>query len=405
MDIHSIHGGAGERSSMKRYWAGAVVFCIFFLGSSSAAVLTSPHSGAGRPDPLPMEQPARMPGVATLVAVGDTIVHSPMMTAAWDPKLKSYDFRPMFQHVRADIEGADLGVGVLETVLGAGVAPYSGYPRFNSPDAVADALQWAGLDVVFTAHNHMLDHGTQALFRTLDHLDSIGLDHVGSARKPLPELRMVMRRANGVKIAFLSYTTITNGFPVPASMPWAVNLYHKEIMAADVARARAAGADFVVAALHAGVEYQRRPDASQRKVIDEMVAAGVDVVLGSHPHAVQPFETRRVKNPDGSEKEAVVFYSLGNFISNQIWRYSDCGLIVWLTLAKQPDGPPRLAGLHWHAVWVHRHISDGRRRYRVLPVDERGSAAYVHDKLLTPADRERMQQVWEETRDLLEQTP
>ena len=124
------------------------------------------------------------------------------------------------------------------------------------------------MDVVYTAHNHMLDRGRQGLFRTLEYLDRLGLAHVGSARTPDPAARMALKEANGIKVAFLAYTTTTNGLPLPADSPWAANLYRRDIMAGDVARARQAGADVVVRALHAGVEYQRQPVPEQRRIVD-----------------------------------------------------------------------------------------------------------------------------------------
>lgn len=404
MDADTIQGGTGERSFVKRHRVGFLLLSVVLALVSSAVIRTAPRFEPTGSKTAPVSWPPAE-GFVTLVAVGDVIIHSPMLTAAWEPRLRIYDYRPMFRHVKPDLQGADMAVAVLETVLGAGIAEYSGYPRFNSPDAVAEALQWAGVDLVFTAHNHMLDHGTEALFRTVSQLDRIGMGHAGSAKSDAAKARVALMEANGVKVAFLSYTTITNGFSVPASMPWAVNLYSQRAMADDVAAARDAGADFVIAALHAGVEYQRIPDASQRKIADQMVDAGVDIILGSHPHAVQPYEIRRVARPDGSEKEAYIFYSLGNFVSNQMWRFSDCGLMVWLSLAKLPGEPPKVSGMHWHPVWVHCYRPNGSdRRYRVLPIDERGAAAYAEDDSLTEANRQRIQQVWDETMELLEKS-
>ena len=349
------------------------------------------------PRPGPAVRAAPAPATIRLVAVGDTLIHQPEITAAWDPAARTYDFRPFFTELKPLLEEADLATAVLETTLGGPASGYTGYPRFNSPDQIADALQWAGVDVVFTAHNHMLDRGRQGLFRTLEYLDRLGLAHVGSARTPDPAARMVLKEANGIKVAFLAYTTATNGLPVPAESPWAVNLYRPEIVAEDVARAREAGADVVVCALHAGVEYQRQPVPEQRRIVDELLVAGVDVVLGSHPHVIEPLELRAVSGPDGTSKTAFVVYSLGNLLSNQRWRYSDCGLLVSLTLVKEPGGPARLAGTGWQALWVHKYLAGGRVKYRILPVDGR----YDEDVLLTPADRRRLAEVREETALLL----
>ncbi len=346
------------------------------------------------------DRAAPAPATVRLFAVGDIIVHQPEISAAWDPAARTYDFRPFFAEIKPLLEQADLATAVLETTLAGPASGYAGYPRFNSPDQIADALQWSGVDVVFTAHNHLLDRGRQGLFRTLEYLDRLGLAHVGSARTSDPAARVVLREVNGIAVAFLAYTTTTNGLPVPADSPWAVNLYRPETAVEDVARARRAGADVVVCALHAGVEYQRQPAPEQRRIVDQLLAAGVDVVLGSHPHVIEPIEHRAMPGPAGANRTAFVAYSLGNLLSNQRWRYSDCGLLVSLTLIKEPGRPARLLRSGWQALWVHKYWAGGRVKYRILPVD----GEYGRDGLLTPADRRRLAEVREETALLLGST-
>lgn len=352
--------------------------------------------GAEVPSPVPAG-----PATIRLVAVGDTLVHAPEITAAWNPGTRTYDFRPMFAEIKPLLDQADLATAVLETTLGGPESGYTGYPAFNSPDQIADALQWAGVDVVFTAHNHLLDRGSKGLFRTLDYLDRIGLAHVGSARTPDPAARMVLKEINGVKVALLAYTTMTNGIPVPAAYPWSVNLYDQKRMAADVAQARQAGADIVVCAMHSGVEYQRQPAPAQRAIMDQLVQAGVDIVLGSHPHVIEPVEARTLAGPEGTKRTVFVAYSLGNLLSNQRWRYSDCGLMVSLTIAKEPGRPATVTEAVWRPLWVHKYQINGQVKYRILPVDDRIKTTYAADKLLTAADRQRLAQVWEENLALL----
>ena len=352
--------------------------------------------------PVEADVPAEpAPTLVRLVAVGDIIMHAPIIAAARDERTGTYDFRPVFAEIEPFLSRADLAVAVLETTLGGAGRGFTGYPRFNSPDQIAEALLWAGVDVAFTAHNHMLDQGIEGLFRTVDRLDGLGLAHVGSAGTPDPAARVVLKEAGGIRFAFLSYTTSTNGLPVPAGRSWAVNLYDRELVRGDVAAARRAGAEIVVCALHAGVEYQRQPDQGQRDIAAAMVEAGVDVVLGSHPHVIEPVETRSYTGPDGIRRTAFIAYSLGNLVSNQRRRYTDCGLMVTLTAAKEQGRPARIIRACWRPLWVHKYESGGRFRFRILPVYAPSSSPYAGDESLAPAHRERLAQVWEETLDLL----
>lgn len=368
------------------------LLCVLVLSLAASLLAT------GLLQDLPaIGPPAVEPATAILVAVGDTLVHTPEISAAWDGKTQAHDFRPMFALLKPALEQADLATAVLETTLGGSASGYTGYPRFNSPDQIADALQWAGIDVVATAHNHMLDLGGKGLFRTIDYLDRIGLAHVGSARTPDPLARIVLKETNGIRFAFLAYTTLTNGLPIPAAQPWSVNLYSQKAMTADVNLARQTGADIIVCALHTGTEYLRQPEPAQRVIAEQLIQAGVDVVLCSHPHVIRPLELRTWTQPDGSARTAFIAYSLGNLLSNQRQRYSDCGLIVWITATRGPDGKARVAAARWQPHWVHKYSANGRSQFRIIPVEAATAAAYADDRSFTAADRQRLAQVWEET--------
>ena len=368
-----------------------LILCLFSATDFGGSLTDSlPASGGGDP------RLALLPAVATLAAVGDTIMHTPVLAAAWDPVTRTYDFRPMFQEMQPLMSQADLTMAVLETNLAGPATGYTGYPSFNTPDQIADALAWAGVDILFTAHNHMLDRGLPGIFRTVGYLDRLGLGHVGSAKTADPAARIAWKDVHGIRFAFLSYTTATNGLTVPASSLWAANLYTPQAMVADVAKARENGAEIIVCALHSGTEYLRKPDQQQLTVTREMADAGVDIILGSHPHVIQPITY--LKGPRG---EAFAAYSLGNLISNQRWRYSDCGLMLFIVAAREPGGTARVARVSWLPFWVHRYAKDGMPRFRVLPIDDARLAIYARDNLLSEADRQRLREVWQETKELI----
>jgi Bacterial capsule synthesis protein PGA_cap len=242
------------------------------------------------------------------VATGDLLIHQPLWARAWANGRGRYDFRPMFREVRPIVRGADLAFCHLETPLGAG--PPSGYPIFNTPPELARAVAWAGWDACSTASNHSVDGGQSGIESTTRALDRAGIRHTGSFRSPADARRLLLLEANGVRVAFLSYTYGTNGLPRPHS--WSVNLASAGEIARDARRARRRGADLVVVNLHWGSEYVHQPSAQQvalARALSKRRAA--DVIVGQHAHVVQPI--RRVAG-------RFVVFGEGNLLSYQTAR-------------------------------------------------------------------------------------
>ncbi|MGE5582538.1 MAG: CapA family protein [Bacillota bacterium] len=344
------------------------------------------------------------PATVSLTAVGDVVLHMPIVTSAYDPAKDTYDFRPIFTELKASLSRADLAIGVLETTTAGPEAVYSGYPRFNSPAAISDALQWAGIDLVFTAHNHCLDRGSAGIRATLDHLERIGLLYAGCQRTPAQK-RYRLLGVKGIKLAFLAYTTSTNGIALPVGDRWMVNYYQPVKAAADIEEARMAGAECVVVALHTGVEYQRLPSVEQIRLVAELINAGADVILGSHVHVIQPLELRESGGRlPGLYRDCFIAYSLGNLLSNQRWRYSDCGLMINLQIQKNFSGPGiRIKKVSYRPLWVNRYLEQGKYHYRIKEVT--GPENNREDPYLNQAGRERIKEVWDETFELLSKWP
>ncbi|HHY36568.1 MAG TPA: CapA family protein [Firmicutes bacterium] len=369
--------------------ATLVLLGLLWLDKEPAVQVTTEPVAIVEPEP-----PPEVITTITLASVGDIMAHMPQVKAAFDPERGEYDFTPCFVPVKPLLAAADIAVANLETTLAGPELGYSGYPRFNSPAELAAALKWAGFHLVSTANNHALDRGEKGVLRTLDHLAAHGLTAVGTYRSWEERQSITMLEREGQRLAFLAYTYGTNGIPLPEGKEYLVKLIDWEEMAQDLIRAREGGADWIVVLLHFGNEYQRSPTPEQEELVNYLFSRGADIILGSHPHVLQP-----VKVFSGEDGQRVVAYSQGNFISNQRDRYQDSGMILFVTLEKNLTRNEKgIKAVEYIPTWVHRYRVDGRLKYRVLPVQE-ALLAWENgsDPYLTEADWRRLREVWEET--------
>ncbi len=311
----------------------------------------------------------------TFSVVGDVMCHDPQLAAAWNPTTGRYSFAGVFDPVAARLSRADLTIANLETTLPGDRRRFAGYPEFGSPDELAEALKTAGVDVLTLSNNHSLDKGKSGLIRTIEVVQKLGFAHLGTYRtvNEWAANRVLMLERKGLKLALLNYTYGTNGIAVPRGV--VVNqIEDGRKIAEDLALARTLRPDAIIVLYHYGAEYIRQPDAYQRKWTDFAFEHGADIVLGGHPHVVQPFEVKTVTDRHGETKERLVIYSLGNFVSNQQRRYTDGGVIFNFSLLKNPDGdsPQRVIyrDIGYEPIWVFRDRSGGRLRYHVIPADD-----------------------------------
>lgn len=301
------------------------------------------------PTPTPTPEPTPTPPtVATLAVCGDVMSHMPVTNDAWDEEQDIYDYTPIFQQSRPYVEGADYAVANLETTLST-EGPYSGYPAFRSPAALADDLKELGFDLMLTANNHCLDRGFGGLTSTLDALDEAGLAHVGTyASEEDAASPIHLADVGGIQVAFLGYTYGTNGIPLPSGKDWAVSLFNTDYMTslstpdtekleADLAAARSMEPDLIAVMIHWGVEYRTEQNSYQEEMADLLIANGADLVLGGHSHVPQPMETRTVTGWDGSQRTGFVCYSLGNFISSQVDPLTDTTAVLTLELTRDNE--------------------------------------------------------------------
>lgn len=254
---------------------------------------------------------------ATIVSFGDTLCHKPLYTAAYDEEIGIYDFSSMFKYVEKHFQDATVTIGNCESPMAGVERGYSGYPTFNAPEHLAVDLKELGVDIMTTANNHTLDKGYSGLSSTLDVLEDAGIDHVGTARTQEEQNTILIKDLNGIKTAFIAFTYGTNGIPIPEGKEFCVNLINEELMLKQIEQAKEEGAQLIVASMHWGVEYQTTENAEQDRLAEFLIKNDVKIILGSHPHVLQPMKVVSAKTEEGEEKEGVVVFSQGNFFSNQ----------------------------------------------------------------------------------------
>lgn len=309
-------------------------------------------------------------------AAGDIMFHQTQLTSGYDEATKTYDFKPVFEDVKPILSTSNLAIANLETTLGGPEKGYSGYPLFNSPDEVIDALKYAGIDIVATANNHSLDTGSDGLKRTVQKLNENGIDTVGTYAEK-PDSRILLKDIEGIKIAILAYTESTNGLGsnYPADqLNNMLNLMTKENILRDIEEAKHLEADFIIAFMHWGTEYMEEPNEKQVEYAKTMAEAGVDLILGSHPHVIQKAEIIET-----GASETFVIYSMGNFISNQRKEtlgpdkeLTEDGIIVQIDIEKNHlTNETKIANVEYVPTWVYRELKSGssnKYTYRILPI-------------------------------------
>ncbi|CAL9621964.1 CapA family protein [Streptomyces sp. enrichment culture] len=286
---------------------------VLAAGAACQAQNQEPAARPGRPAPTAVD-----PRGFTLVASGDVLPHSSIIDRArFDAGGTGYDFRPMLAGIEPVVSRADLALCHMETVYGAD-GQYTGYPAFKSPPEVAGGLAATGYDGCSTASNHSLDDGADGIRRTLDAMDRAGLRHAGTARSEAEARTVTVLRAGAAKVAHLAYTYGTNGYPLPAGQPWAVNLIDEQRMIADARAARRAGADVVVLSVHWGTEWQDAPDDRQLALARTLTASrtggrpDIDLILGTHAHVPQAYE---------KVNGTWVVYGMGDQIAGQMYNH------------------------------------------------------------------------------------
>lgn len=302
------------------------------------------------------------PQRAELLFVGDAMQHQAQLDRAKEIGGNSYDYSGCFTYIAPEVTSADYAVCNLEVPLGGGPS-YTGYPCFSAPDSYAQALKDAGFDLFLTANNHCLDRRDRAARRTLTALDSLGVDHIGTFHDAAEREKLVpfIKNINGFKIGFLNYTYGTNGIEPNDGVE--VALIERDRMAHEIRKTREAGAEIVVVTIHWGVEYVLLQNKNQENIANFLVDQGVDLIIGGHPHVIQPMKV--VRN-EKEGKDVLLVYSLGNFISNMKTADTRGGALVRAIIERDADGKAYFKEANYDTLFAAKPAG-GKTNFTVIP--------------------------------------
>lgn len=314
-----------------------------------------------------------------IIMVGDILLHDRVEASARNED-GSYDYLPIFGPMKEQIAQADLAIVNQEVIIGGKELGISGYPAFNAPEELAEDLEEIGFDIACHATNHALDKGAKGLCNALQTWESYkGVEPIGIHDTKEDQEEICVKTVNGIRIAILNYTYGTNGIAMPKDMPFGVDLLEEEKVISDIERAKAQ-ADFVICCPHWGTEYRLEPDAMQQKWTKLFLEQGVDLVIGTHPHVIEPYEL--ITDENGNQM--LVYYSLGNFVN---WTSGTgagtanrmVGGMADVTIGRNEQGEVTLIDYSVEALVCH--LEEGLDGVKTYPLSEYSEELALENKI------------------------
>lgn len=336
--------------------------------SASEAARTPAPSPTAEPTPSPTPQPTPVPEI-TLVMIGDILQHT-RVAESGKTETGEYDFTRIFENVREEISQADLALVNQEVIIGGEELGISGYPCFNAPYELGDALAETGFDVVLHATNHALDKGRRGVENCLafwrQSYPDMGVLGIHDSQESQQEIYVWEKQ--GIRLAILNYTYGTNGIPMPADMPYAVDMLERERVASDLQKAREL-ADMIIVCPHWGTEYVLEQTPQQEEWAEFLAENGADLILGTHPHVIEPVKWVTADNGN----RALVYYSLGNFVN---WTSGTgkgvanrmVGAMARVTITLDSEGEAVIS--QYAAEPLVCHVEEGFGGVTVYPLEE-----------------------------------
>jgi poly-gamma-glutamate capsule biosynthesis protein CapA/YwtB (metallophosphatase superfamily) len=314
--------------------------------------------------PIPSVHSIQEPEVTrvTIGAVGDILLHNRVYEDALKPD-GTYDFNKMFLKVKEFMHHPEIVVANQESITGGKELGLASYPHFNSPHEIGDALKSAGVNLITMANNHALDMKEPGILSAIAYWDKIGMAYTGAFKSQEDRDRIRTITKNKITFAFLAYTYGTNGIEVPNGKSYLVNLSQEDLMKKDIELAKSKG-DVVVVSMHWGIEYQTVPNVEQTRVAKLLAEWGADIIIGTHPHVLQPFAW--IETAGGHR--TFVMYSLGNFLSAQSELIQLIGGIGEITVVKTNRGDQSSIKLINPTFIATYNYSKRYHAYEIIPM-------------------------------------
>lgn len=309
-----------------------------------------------------------------MALTGDIMCHNTIFNDAFNSSTGSYDFSYIFEDIKYYIQTADIAVGNLETTFAGSNRKYSGYPTFNTPEQLAYNLKKVGFDVVSTANNHCYDSGYSGIESTINYLDDADIAHTGTFKSAEDQNTILIKNVKGIKIAFLSFTYGTNGIPVPTDKTYSVNLIDNKLITNQLALAKEQNPDLICVSMHWGVEYNTSPNSEQTSLANFLFENGADIIIGNHPHVIEPMEKREVTLSDGTTKECFVVYSLGNFLADQNKTNTRNSAILNLNITKSANGKININSATYTPIYTYKNTSVSSQKFKLIDLKDVTSA-------------------------------
>ena len=307
----------------------------------------------------------------SMSVIGDIMCHNSQYKDAYNSSTDTYDFSYVFTDIKSYVNDADIAIGNLETTFAGKARGYSNYPTFNTPEQLAYNLKDFGIDVVSTANNHCMDKSYSGLVSTINYLNDAGISHIGTNTSVEEQNTILIKDVNGIKIAFLAFTYGTNGIPVPSDKSYAVNLMDENLISNQISLAKQQNPDLICVSMHWGNEYQTKQNSEQERLANLLFQNGVDIILGSHPHVLQPMEKKTITLEDGSTKDCFVIYSLGNFMSGQTITNTRNSVILNMNFTKNGETEKTtIDSVSYIPIYMYKSSLTKTQRYRVIDIEK-----------------------------------
>lgn len=368
----------------KLFCAILLIFIIILIASNVTKAPTQFSAKKTSNEPIATQAEEKVQDITiNMSVIGDVMCHGPNYKDAYNSTTKTYDFSTFFTQIKSYISNADIAIGNLETTFAGGNKAYSGYPTFNSPPELAKNISDIGIDILTTSNNHSLDTGYNGLVNTIDTLDELGISHTGTFKSEEEQNKILIKDVNGIKIAFLSYTYGTNGISIPKGKEYCINLIDKDLIKSQLDSAKTLNPDVICVSMHWGIEYRTVQNSEQEDLADFIFENGADIILGSHPHVLEPMEKRTITMEDGTTKDGFVIYSLGNFMSAQKDKYTKDSIILNLQITKHSDGNITIDSYDYTPIYMQDNGANAKNRYEIIDLEKRISDYENGDKTVS----------------------